>query len=224
MNCIFYDGSAPCFEGKKSNFNVPENSKFGEPGLIFIRILDGVQKMDKKVKKLSQKQLEHYKGLLIEKMKEILGDVSSLEETLSPDSGDVSSMPVHLADIGTDSYEQDFNLGLMAEERKTLVEIQHALIRIQNGTYGLCEGLETPIEANRLEAIPWTRYSLEYAKMIESGEAMRFDNFRRRPIDIQRDEEDEDFEDEETPSIEDIQADEDYDEEDDDVEQQRDSA
>ncbi len=180
--------------------------------------------MEKKPKKLNKKQLEHYKKLLIEKMKEILGDVSSLEQTLSPGSGDVSSMPVHLADIGTDSYEQDFNLDLMAEERKTLIEIQHALTRIQNGTFGLCEGLGRLIEENRLEAIPWTRYSLEYARMIENGEAMRVDNFRKRPIDIQRDDDEEDFENEVTPSIDDIKAEEDFDAEDNDVEQQRDSA
>ena len=182
----------------------------------------------KQQKSLSQKQLAYYKGLLIEKMKEILGDVSSLEETLSPNSGDVSSMPVHLADIGTDSYEQDFNLNLVAEERKTLMEIQQALTRIQNGTFGFCEGLNKPIEENRLEAIPWTRYSLEYARMVESGEAMRIDNFRRRPIDIQREEEDDDEdnydEDSETPSLDDLTDEEDYDEDDDDVEQQRDSA
>ncbi|MHC4552147.1 MAG: TraR/DksA family transcriptional regulator [Planctomycetota bacterium] len=181
--------------------------------------------MDKKSKKLTQKQLEHYQGLLIDKMKEILGDVSSLEETLTPDSGDVSSMPVHLADMGTDSYEQDFNLNLVAEERKTLVEIQQALARIQNETFGLCEGLDTPIEPNRLEAIPWTRYSLEYAKMIESGEAMRVDNFRKRPIDIQREaEEQEDYDTDDTPSVDDIADEEDYDAEDEDVEKQRNSA
>lgn len=181
--------------------------------------------MKKKQKKLSAEKLEHYRLLLIEKMKEILGDVSSLEETLSPNSGDVSTMPVHLADIGTDSYEQDFNLDLMAEERKTLVEIQHALTRIQNGTFGFCEGLGKPIEENRLEAIPWTRYSLEYAKMIESGEAARIDNFRRRPIDIQRENDEDDYgDDDDTPSLDDLKDEDDYSEDDEDVEQQRDSA
>ena len=80
-------------------------------------------------------------------------------------------MPVHLADIGTDSYEQEFSLGLVAEEKKTLIEIQQALGRIADGSFGICEGLGIPIEENRLEAIPWTRYSLEYARMLESGQA-----------------------------------------------------
>jgi DnaK suppressor protein len=120
---------------------------------------------------LSQKQLEYYQQLLIEKMREILGDVSAMEETMFQGSGELSNMPFHLADMGTDSYEQEFNLGLVAEERKILFDIQQALSRIADGTFGICEGLGTPIEANRLEAIPWTRYSLKYAKMIESGKA-----------------------------------------------------
>ncbi|MHC4998247.1 MAG: TraR/DksA family transcriptional regulator, partial [Planctomycetota bacterium] len=91
-------------------------------------------------------------------------------------------------------YEQEFNLGLVAEERKTLLDIQHALDRIDDGSFGICEGLGTPIETNRLEAIPWTRYSLEYAKMIESGKAIDVENIKLRPIDIQRNEEIEDDE------------------------------
>jgi RNA polymerase-binding transcription factor DksA len=125
----------------------------------------------KQTSKLSKKQLDHYRQLLVEKMYEILGDVSALEETLFQGSGELSKMPVHLADVGTDSYEQEFNLGLVAEERKTLFDIQHAIDRIADGTFGICEGLGTPIESNRLEAIPWTRYSLKYARMIENGQA-----------------------------------------------------
>ncbi|MHC4231517.1 MAG: TraR/DksA family transcriptional regulator [Planctomycetota bacterium] len=148
----------------------------------------------KQTSKLSKKQLDYYRQLLVEKMYEILGDVSALEETLFQGSGELSKMPVHLADVGTDSYEQEFNLGLVAEERKTLLDIQHALDRIDDGSFGICEGLGTPIETNRLEAIPWTRYSLEYAKMIESGKAIDVENIKLRPIDIQRNEEIEDDE------------------------------
>ena len=134
----------------------------------------------KKTSKLSKKQLEYYRLLLIDKMREILGDVNAMEETLFQGSGELSSMPIHLADIGTDSYEQEFNLGLVAEERKTLFDIQQALSRIADGSFGVCEGLGTPIEANRLEAIPWTRYSLEYAQMIESGKAFPDDAKQHR--------------------------------------------
>ena len=132
----------------------------------------------KQTNKLSENQLNDYRQLLIEKMQEILGDVSAMEEAAFQGGGELSSMPVHLADIGTDSYEQEFNLNLVAEEKKTLAEILEALGRITEGTFGICEGLGIPIEDNRLEAIPWTRYSLKYARMLESGQAIPEDNLR----------------------------------------------
>jgi len=138
--------------------------------------------MDKKkpTTKLSNKQLDEYRQRLIEKMQEILGDVNAMEESALQGSSELSSMPVHLADIGTDSYEQEFNLGLVAEEKKTLVEIQKALGRIEDGSFGVCEGLGILIETNRLEAIPWTRFSLEYAQMLESGQAFPDDDLDNR--------------------------------------------
>ncbi len=135
--------------------------------------------------KLTAKQLEQYKNLLLEKRQELLGDVSCMEKTVFQGSGEISNMPVHMADIGTDSYEQEFSLGLMAEGKKILVEIDRALLRIEDGSYGICEGLGVPIEKNRLEAIPWTRYSLEYAQKKEKGQPRN--NLRLRPLDIERD-------------------------------------
>jgi len=132
----------------------------------------------KQANNLSKDQLNDYRKVLIEKMQEILGDVSAIEEAAFQGGGELSSMPVHLADLGTDSYEQEFNLGLVAEEKKTLTEIQEALTRIADGTFGICEGLGIPIEDNRLEAIPWTRYSLKYARMLESGQVRPDDNLR----------------------------------------------
>lgn len=141
----------------------------------------------RKAKKLGRRELDHYRELLLEKRKEILADVMAIEESVFQGGGELSSMPVHMADIGTDSYEQEFSLGLMEEEKRTLAEIQQALARIEDGTFGICEGLGVPIEKERLEAIPWTRYSLEYARMREKGVG-GIHTFRRRPIDIERDE------------------------------------
>ena len=187
----------------------------------------------------SAKELEHYRQLLIEKMMEILGDVTSMEEAVFQNGGELSSMPVHLADIGTDSYEQEFNLDLMAEERKTLVQIQNALKRIEDGSFGICEGLDIPIEPKRLEAIPWTCYSLEYARLLESGKSFDIRNIKLRPNDIQREEdfdEDEDIDNEEEVSEEDTELDnqmislddledeEDGEDEDDDLNRRRNSA
>lgn len=134
--------------------------------------------------KLTAKQLEKFRELLLEKRKEILQDVECMEQSIFQGGGELSSMPVHLADMGSDNFEQEFGLGLMAEEKKILAEIDMALRRIDDGTFGICEALGIPIELSRLEAIPWTRYSLEHARQVEKGRS--FNNIRQRPIDIER--------------------------------------
>jgi DnaK suppressor protein len=123
---------------------------------------------------LGSEEVEHYKQLLLEKMQQIVGDVNSIEdEALKKSrldaSGDLSSMPIHMADIGTDNYEQEFALNLLDGERKMLREIIEALQRIDDGIYGICEVTGRGISKARLEARPWARYCIEYAKLVEKG-------------------------------------------------------
>ncbi len=125
---------------------------------------------------LSAEALAHFQSILLEKLKELVGDVDSIEnEALGKNridgAGDLSTMPIHMADIGSDTFEQDFALGLMSGERKIVAEIFAALKRIKDGTYGICEGTGKPIPIARLEASPWARYCVEYASKIEKGTA-----------------------------------------------------
>lgn len=118
--------------------------------------------------------IEHFKQMLLEKRREILHNVSEIEDEALKKSrldaaGDLSSMPIHMADIGTDNYEQEFALGLMDSERQLLREIDDALGRVEEGTYGICEGTGKSIPKARLEAQPWARYGVEYARMMEQG-------------------------------------------------------
>ncbi|MHC4196158.1 MAG: TraR/DksA family transcriptional regulator [Planctomycetota bacterium] len=108
------------------------------------------------------------------KRREIVGSVNEIQnETLKKSrldaAGDLSSMPIHMADAGTDTFEQEFALGLMDSERKILREIDDALERIQQGVYGICEVTGKTILKARLEATPWARYSVEYARRLEQG-------------------------------------------------------
>ena len=57
----------------------------------------------------------------------------------------------------------------MNSERKLLIEIDNALQRIEKQTYGICESTGKPITKARLEAQPWARYCVEYARMLEQG-------------------------------------------------------
>jgi RNA polymerase-binding protein DksA len=118
---------------------------------------------------LTPKELEHYRDLLLEKRRELVGDMYSMESEALRTSGgtNLSSLPLHMADMGTDNYEQEFTLGLVEKDRGLLREINAALAKIQNGTYGICEGTGKPIGKPRLEAQPWAKYSIEYARMLE---------------------------------------------------------
>ena len=140
------------------------------------------KKMSRKRKsRLTAAELAYFRELLVEKLKEIIGDVNHIElgalKTSRQDSaGDLSSMPIHMADIGSDNYEQEFSLGLMDSERKIVREIHEALKRIQDGTYGVCEGTGEPIPKIRLKGIPWTRYCLKFAELVEKGLATEPDH------------------------------------------------
>jgi DnaK suppressor protein len=120
---------------------------------------------------LGVRELEHYADLLLAKRRELVGDMSSMErEALrSGGSSNLSTLPVHMADMGTDNYEQEFTLGLVEKDRNLLREINHALAKIQNGTYGICEGTGHAIGKPRLEAQPWARFSIEYARQKEKN-------------------------------------------------------
>lgn len=117
--------------------------------------------------KLSEAEVEHFKDMLLEKRRQLAGDVDSLaNEALGKNrttaAGDLSMMPIHMADIGTDNYEQEFSIGLMEGERETIKEIDAALMRIKNGTYGVCEATHKQILKQRLRAKPWARYCIKH--------------------------------------------------------------
>jgi DnaK suppressor protein len=118
---------------------------------------------------ISPRELEVFRDRILAKRREIVGDMSSMErEALRSGSGsNLSNLPLHMADMGTDNYEQEFTLGLMEKDRKLLRDLNDGLAKIQNGTYGICEGTGKPISMARLEAQPWARYSIEYARKLE---------------------------------------------------------
>lgn len=121
---------------------------------------------------LSDAELEHFRGQLVQKRAELIGSVTTMEsealrKTRSEGSGDLSMMPIHMADIGTDNYEQEFTLGLVANERDMLRDIDDALARIESKTFGICEATHKPISKARLKIKPWARFCLEYKRSQE---------------------------------------------------------
>ncbi len=133
--------------------------------------IDAPDKNTKRLTKspLSKKQLRDFRELLVAKRRQILGDVTTMEsEALSGgNSGSSSRLPQHMADAGSDTYDQSLALDLVASQRELLKEIDTAIEKIDNNTYGICEDLGIPISLDRLQAKPWARLSIDAARREE---------------------------------------------------------
>jgi len=121
---------------------------------------------------MNRAELNVYKNLLLALRARMTGDVNQLREnslrkSRSEANGDLSSMPIHMADIGSDNYEQEFSLSLMENEDAALEKIQASLDRIEAGTYGACEECGSKIPKTRLNAIPYTTLCVKCASQQE---------------------------------------------------------
>lgn len=118
--------------------------------------------------RLSAKELTEYKKILLEARAELIARVTGLEdEALRSSGGNLSNMPLHMADIGTDTFDQDLAIGMAETERELLREIDEALDRVVAKTYGVCQLTGKPIPKARLDAKPWAKYTVEAARQIE---------------------------------------------------------
>lgn len=115
-----------------------------------------------------------YKERLLSLRARLRGDVdqmadATLKKSRSEANGDLSSMPIHMADIGSDNFEQEFTLSLMQSEEGTLGQIETSLERIEEGTYGRCEECGVKIPKTRLNAIPYASLCVKCAAQEEQG-------------------------------------------------------
>jgi RNA polymerase-binding transcription factor DksA len=85
-------------------------------------------------------------------------------------TGNLSNVPLHMADLGTDNYDQEFTLGLIENEQSTLELVNEALGRMEKGTYGLCAECSEAIAKPRLQAIPYAKHCIRCARKLEGGE------------------------------------------------------
>lgn len=120
------------------------------------------------------RKFQKYYNLLMELRREVRDELNlhtndTLKRSPKEDAGDISIS----VDAGTDNFDRDFALSLLSSEQEALNEIEAAIDRIHKGTYGVCEVTGEPIKADRLEAVPFTRFSVEGQKQHEM-------NFRKR--------------------------------------------
>lgn len=113
-------------------------------------------------KKLTKKELVEFKKLVLKKKDEILDDIKhisddTLKKSQKDASGDISGYTYHMADVATDTYDREFSLGLASSDRQFIYELDDALKRIEDGTFGICEDCKALIAKNRLKAVPHAR-------------------------------------------------------------------
>ena len=123
---------------------------------------------------MKKAEMKVYKERLLSLRSRLRGDVNAmadaaLRKTRSEANGDLSSMPIHMADIGSDNYEQEFTLSLMQSDEDTLDYIESAIERIEDGVFGTCEECSGPISKARLNAIPYTPLCIKCAQKQEQG-------------------------------------------------------
>ena len=101
----------------------------------------------------------------------IQGDSTQMEDNaLNKDHGRTTSMPNNMAEIGSGNFDQEFTLSLLASENNALDQIEAALQRIDNGSYGECETCGAKIPKSRLEAIPYAAQCVRCASQQEEGQ------------------------------------------------------
>lgn len=121
---------------------------------------------------LKNEELESFRQVLLNLRARLRGDLDQMtDEALrrhQPDSsGNLSNVPLHMADVGTENYDQEFTLELIENEQGTLGEVHEALNRIDAGTFGRCEECGEPIARPRLQAIPYARHCIGCARAME---------------------------------------------------------
>ncbi len=128
---------------------------------------------------MKKSEMAEFRELLMEMQSRLRGDVHQLTKealgTDRQDGGGESKSPTHMAELGSDTFEQDFTLSLAANEQETLSEISAALLRIKDGSFGLCEicskdgksPTQSAIPKPRLRAIPYCRTCFECARKRE---------------------------------------------------------
>jgi DnaK suppressor protein len=113
---------------------------------------------------------QKYYDTLIDLRERLIAQMNGLAKESAEE---MSSYSLHMADSGTDNFDRDFALSLLSSDQDAMYEIEEALKRIEKNTFGICELTGKHIPKARLEAIPWTRFTVEAQAQLEREGALR---------------------------------------------------
>ena len=117
---------------------------------------------NKTSKKLTKKDAEYFKKLIMQTKEKVLDEIKHIsDDTLKKSqrdaAGDISGYTYHMADVASDAYDREFSLGLASNERQSLYELDDAIKKIEEGTFGICEECKSLISKTRLKVVPFAR-------------------------------------------------------------------
>ena len=114
---------------------------------------------------LSKQQLKQFKELLLQERAKVASEIRSIAQEAAKNpreaSGDLSAYTVHMADMSADTYERELAMNLAGSSQEVLYQIEDALKRIDEGTYGICQQCAKPISVSRLRAVPYTSLCID---------------------------------------------------------------
>ena len=114
---------------------------------------------------LSRAQLKQFRQALLVERAKVAGEIKSIaqETAKSPRdaSGDLSAYTVHMADMSADAYEREVSMNIVSSEQEVLYQIDDALKRMEEGTYGVCGQCNKPITMSRLKAVPYASLCIQ---------------------------------------------------------------
>jgi RNA polymerase-binding transcription factor DksA len=129
----------------------------------------GASKKSNGAPKIKAEWAKYYRNLL-DLRERLLQQMSGLAKDSATE---MESYSLHMGDSGTDNFDRDFALSLLSSDQDAIYEIEEALKRIERNTYGVCELTGKSIPKARLEAIPWTRFTVEAQAQLERDGAVR---------------------------------------------------
>lgn len=112
--------------------------------------------------KFNKKELAEFKKLILKRKEEVVEGIKhisedTLKKTQKDAAGDISGYTYHMADVATDTYDREFSLGIASNDRKVLYELDDAIKKTEDGTFGICEDCKSMITKTRLKALPSAR-------------------------------------------------------------------
>ena len=126
---------------------------------------------------LTKEQIKQFRQLLITERVRLAAEIKSIahDTSISPReaSGDLSGYTVHMADMAADTYERELSMNIVSSEQETLYQIDDALKRLDDGSYGLCQQCSQPITMSRLKAVPYASLCINCQRLKEQQKSKR---------------------------------------------------